>query len=142
MMTTVFRSDIFANAMQRIVDQPGTLPICFMRTVLKAVAMYRSLVPFVANNVVPKLVAKKVWEKPELWAGFVRLVPVLGQASFGALLQMPIEQIRHIVEKSPALKTSLKTWLTNKPTARNQLAPLFAENPEETTHAQPAVAAA
>jgi len=140
-MTTVFRSDVFANAMQRIVDQPGTLPVCFMRTVIKAVAMYRSLVPFVANNVVPKLVAKRVWEMPQLWEGFVRLVPVLGQASFGALLQMPIDQIRDVVEKQPSVKAPLKAWLANKPTARNQLAPIFAEDSKDVRQAA-AVAAA
>lgn len=126
-MTTVFRSDVFANAMQRIVDQPGTLPVGFVRTVIKAVAMYKSLVPFVANNVVPKLVARKVWDMPQLWEGFVLLLRVLGQAAFGALLQMPMEQIRDVVEKQPTLRGPLKAFLANKPAARNQLAALFAD---------------
>lgn len=121
-MTTVFRSDVLANAMQRIVDQAAPLPVCFVRTVIQAVTTYKSLVPFVANSVLPKLVVKRVWEMPQLWEGFVRLVRVLGRASFGALLQMPLEQIREVVEKQPTLKAPLKTFLANKPAARNQLA--------------------
>lgn len=127
-MTTVFRSDVLANAMQRIVDQPTPLPVCFVRTVIQAVTTYKSLVPFVANNVIPKLVAKRLWETPQLWDGFVRLVRVLGQASFNALLQMPVERIREVVEKQPTLKGPLKTFLANKPAARQQLAQIFTDD--------------
>jgi symplekin len=126
-MTTVFRSDVLANAMQRIVDQPSPLPVCFVRTVIQAMRTYKSLVPFIANNVLPKLVAKKIWEMPQLWDGFVHLVRLLGQASFGTLLQMPLEQIRDLVERQPALKAPLKTFVSNKPQARNQLASVLAD---------------
>lgn len=128
-MTTVFRSDVLANAMQRIVDQaPETpLPKVFIRTIIQALKPYKSLVPFVANNIIPKLIGRKIWENPELWEGFSLLIRMLGQASFGALLQMPIEQIRQIMEKQPALKAPLKTFLANKPAARNSLAAIFEE---------------
>lgn len=126
-MTTVFRSDVLANAMQRIVDQPAALPVCFVRTVIQAMRTYKSLVPFIANNVLPKLVAKRIWEMPQLWDGFVHLVRLLGQASFGTLLQMPLEQIRDLVERQPALKAPLKTFVANKPQARNQLASVLAD---------------
>ncbi|BEI87101.1 hypothetical protein CcaverHIS002_0704470 [Cutaneotrichosporon cavernicola] len=126
-MTTVFRSDVLANAMQRIVDQPTPLPVCFVRTVIQAMRTYKSLVPFIANNALPKLVAKRIWEMPQLWDGFVHLVRLLGQASFGTLLQMPLEQIRDLVERQPALKAPLKTFVSNKPQARNQLASVLAD---------------
>lgn len=128
-MTTVFRSDVLANAMQRIVDQPQDTPLpkVFIRTIIQALKPYKSLVPFVANNIIPKLIGRKIWENPELWEGFSLLIRMLGQASFGALLQMPIEQIRQIIEKQPALKAPLKTFLANKPAARNSLAAIFEE---------------
>ncbi|KAL1405143.1 hypothetical protein Q8F55_008768 [Vanrija albida] len=126
-MTTVFRSDVLANAMQRIVDQPTPIPVIFVRTIIQAVTTYKSLIPFVANNVVPKLVAKRVWEQPKLWDGFVRLLRPLGQATFNALLQMPVERIHEVVEKQPTLRAPLKTFLSNKPAARAQLAQIFGE---------------
>lgn len=131
-MTTVFRSDVLANAMQRIVDlhpEQGAdaLPKVFIRTIIQALKPYKSLVPFVANNIIPKLIGRKIWDNPELWEGFSLLIRMLGQASFGALLQMPIEQIRQIIEKQPALKAPLKTFLANKPAARNSLAAIFEE---------------
>lgn len=126
-MTTVFRSDVLANAMQRIVDLPSPLPVCFVRTVIQAMRTYKSLVPFIANNVLPKLVAKRIWEMPQLWDGFVHLVRLLGQASFGTLLQMPLEQIREVVERQPALKGPLKAFVANKPQARNQLSSVLAD---------------
>lgn len=126
-MTTVFRSDVLANAMQRIVDLPTPLPVCFVRTVIQAMRTYKSLVPFIANNVLPKLVAKRIWEMPQLWDGFVHLVRLLGQASFGTLLQMPLEQIKDLIERQPALKAPLKTFVANKPQARNQLAGVLAD---------------
>lgn len=142
-MTTVFRSDVFANAMQRIVDQQGTLPVVYMRTVIKAVAMYKSLVPFVANNVLPKLIARKVWEMPQLWEGFIHLVGrVLKQASFGALLQMPVDQIKDIIDKQPTLKGPLRTFLANKPTALRQLAGILQDDKPQQPPQAPQVAAA
>lgn len=126
-MTTVFRSDVLANAMQRIVDQPTPIPVIFVRTIIQAVTTYKSLIPFVANNVVPKLVAKRVWEQPKLWDGFVRLLRPLGQATFNALLQMPVERIHEVVEKQPTLRAPLKTFLSNKPAARAQLAQIFGD---------------
>lgn len=129
-MTTVFRSDVLANAMQRIVDLPTPLPTCFVRTVIQAMRTYKSLVPFIANNVLPKLVAKRIWEMPQLWDGFVHLVRLLGQASFGTLLQMPLDQIKDLVDRQPALKAPLKTFVANKPQARNQLASVLADDPQ------------
>ncbi|TXT04952.1 hypothetical protein VHUM_04035 [Vanrija humicola] len=126
-MTTVFRSDVLANAMQRIVDQPTPIPVIFVRTIIQAVTTYKSLVPFIANNVVPKLVAKRVWEQPKLWDGFVRLLRILGQATFNALLQMPVERIHEVIEKQPTLKAPFKTFLSNKPAARAQLAQIFGD---------------
>ncbi|KAL7425087.1 hypothetical protein Q5752_000775 [Cryptotrichosporon argae] len=126
-MTTVFRSDVLATAMQRIVDLPAALPVCFVRTVIQAVTTYKSLVPFIANNVLPKLVARRVWDAAQLWDGVVRLVGVLGHASFGAMMQMPVEQIRDVVDKKPTLRQPLKAYLASKPAAKSQLALIFGD---------------
>lgn len=131
-MPSVFSADVLANAMQRIVDQPTPLPVVFIRTVLQSLKHYsKSLVPVVANNILPKLVARKVWDTQPLWEGFVALVRVLGQASFNTLLQMPVEEIEKLMNKLPATtKTQFKTFLANKPAARKALASIFEENVE------------
>jgi symplekin len=119
-MTTVFRSDVLANAMQRIADLPA-LPMIFMRTIIQAVTTYKSLGAFVANYVLPKLIAKKIWTNPQLWDGFIRLARRIAPASFGALVQLPKEWLRDVVEKQPALKQGLKGFLSGKPGTKEVL---------------------
>jgi hypothetical protein len=119
-MTTVFRSDVLATVMSRIADLPS-LPVVFLRTIIQAVTTYKSLVPFVANNVLPKLVAKKIWTTPQLWDGFVRLAKLIAPASFGVLLQLPKEWLRDVVDRQPALKAGLKGFLASKPQAKSAL---------------------
>ena len=116
-MTTVFRSDVLAAALQRIVELPS-LPLVFVRTTIQAVTTYKSLIPFIANTVLPKLISKRIWEVPQLWDGFMRLARLLGPASYGALVQLGKEQLKEVVEKQPALRTGLKTFLGNRPGAK------------------------
>ncbi|WVR08835.1 hypothetical protein IAU60_005893 [Kwoniella sp. DSM 27419] len=120
-MTTVFRSDVLANAMSRIADLP-VLPVVLVRTIIQVVTTYKSLIPFVANHILPKLVAKKIWETPPLWEGFVRLARVIAPASYGVLLQLPKDQLRDVVKKQPALKGGLQGFLANKPGSKAALA--------------------
>ena len=128
-MTTVFRSDVLVASMVRIADLPsGSLPIVFMRTIIQAVTTYKSLVPFVANTVLPKLVSKKIWSAgPQLWDGFIRLARLIAPASYGVLLQLPKEWLKDVLEKQPALKSGLKTFLAAKQGGRGVLVELFGD---------------
>lgn len=119
-MTTVFRSDVLANALQRIAELP-TLPMIFMRTMIQTVTTYKSLGKFVANFVLPKLINKKIWTNPQLWDGFVRLARRIAPASYAALVQLPKEWLRDVVEKQPALKAGLKGFLAGKPGTKEVL---------------------
>lgn len=120
-MTTVFRSDVLANAMSRIADL-STIPLIFVRTIIQVVTTYKSLAPFIANHILPKLVTKKIWEIPQLWDGFIMLAKRIAPASFGALLQLPKEQLKEVVEKQPGLKSGLKGFLANKPGSKAAMA--------------------
>lgn len=128
-MTTVFRSDVLVASMVRIADLPsGSIPIVFMRTIIQAVTTYKSLVPFVANTVLPKLVIKKIWTAgPQLWDGFVKLAKLIAPSSYGVLLQLPKEQIIEVLEKQPSLKPGLRTFLAAKPGARSVLVEVFGD---------------
>jgi len=112
-MTDVFRSEILGSVMQQIVDEP-VLPVLFLRTVIQAVTTYKSLVGFVSQTLLPRLVTKKVWTNPPLWEGFIRCAKVIAPASFGVLLQLPKEQLREVVDKQPGLKSGLRDYVTKK----------------------------
>jgi symplekin len=83
--------------------------------VIQAVSTYRSLVGFVANTILPRLIAKKVWLNDKYWSGFSILSKVIAPASFGALLQLPKDQIKDLVNKQPGLKPGLRAFMASKP---------------------------
>jgi len=129
-MTDVFRSEILAVVMQQIMDEP-TLPVLFLRTVgdmlsviekcslyflqvIQAVTTYKSLVGFVSTTLLSRLITKKIWTNPPLWEGFIRCAKTIAPASFGALLQLPREQLRELVDKQPNLKAGLRDYVIKK----------------------------
>lgn len=82
--------------------------------VIQAVTTYKSLVGFVSQTLLPRLVTKKVWTNAPLWEGFIRCAKVIAPASFGVLLQLPKEQLREVVDKQPGLKSGLRDYVTKK----------------------------
>ncbi|KAL0953604.1 hypothetical protein HGRIS_004812 [Hohenbuehelia grisea] len=110
-MTDVFRSEILAVVMQQIMDEP-VLPVLFLRTVIQAVKTYKSLIGFVSTTLLSRLITKKIWTNPPLWEGFIRCAKVIAPASFGALLQLPKDQLRELVDKQPSLKSGLRDFVT------------------------------
>ncbi|KAF8074984.1 Symplekin tight junction protein C terminal-domain-containing protein [Lyophyllum atratum] len=112
-MTDVFRSEILAVVMQQIMDEP-VLPVLFLRTVIQAVTTYKSLVGFVSTTLLSRLITKKIWTNAPLWEGFIRCAKVIAPASFGALLQLPKDQLRELVDKQPSLKSGLRDFVTKK----------------------------
>ncbi|KDQ61760.1 hypothetical protein JAAARDRAFT_204204 [Jaapia argillacea MUCL 33604] len=112
-MTDVFRSEILAVVMQQIVDQP-ILPTLFLRTVIQAVTTYKSLVGFVSTTLLSRLITKKIWTNGPLWEGFIRCAKIIAPASFGALLQLPKDQLRDLVERQPSLKSGLREYVMKK----------------------------
>ncbi|KAF9045824.1 hypothetical protein BDZ89DRAFT_1188893 [Hymenopellis radicata] len=114
-MTDVYRSEILAVVMQQIMDKP-VLPVLFLRTVIQAVTTYKSLIGFVSTTLLSRLITKKIWTNPPLWEGFIRCAKVIAPASFNALLQLPKEQLRELVDKQPTLKSGLRDFVMKKAT--------------------------
>ncbi|KAF9005927.1 Symplekin tight junction protein C terminal-domain-containing protein [Cyathus striatus] len=112
-MTDVFRSEVLAVVMQQIVDKP-VLPVLFLRTVIQAVTTYKSLVGFVSTTLLSRLITKKIWTNTLLWEGFIHCAKVIAPASFGALLQLPKDQLRELVDKQPSLKSGLRDYVNKK----------------------------
>ncbi|KAI0322800.1 Symplekin tight junction protein C terminal-domain-containing protein [Amylostereum chailletii] len=123
-MTDVFRGEVLAAVMQQIVDEP-VLPTLFMRTVIRAVTTYKSLVGFVSTTLLSRLITKKIWTNAPLWNGFILCATLIAPASFGALLQLPKEQLRELVNKQPKLKTSLREFVMKKPGNKARVAGLL-----------------
>ncbi|KAJ7245107.1 Symplekin tight junction protein C terminal-domain-containing protein [Mycena haematopus] len=134
-MTDVFRSEILAVVMQQIMDEP-VLPVLFLRTVIQAVTTYKTLVPFVSTTLLSRLITKKIWTNPRLWEGFIMCAKVIAPASFGALLQLPKDQLRELVDKQPSLKSGLRDYVTKRPANRARVAgflDIFADSEDATT---------
>ncbi|KAF8159678.1 Symplekin tight junction protein C terminal-domain-containing protein [Crassisporium funariophilum] len=138
-MTDVFRSEILAVVMQQIMDEP-VLPVLFLRTVIQAVTTYKSLVGFVSTTLLSRLITKKIWTNPPLWEGFIRCAKVIAPQSFGALLQLPKDQLRELVDKQPSLKSGLRDYVTKKAPNKARVAgflDIFGEPEESNTVSTP-----
>lgn len=97
---------------------------------------YRSLRGFVSTTLLSRLITKKIWTNPHLWEGFIRCAKLIAPASFGALLQLPKEQLREVVEKHPVLKTELREHVMKKGTNKARVAgylDIFGEDDSTTT---------
>ena len=156
-MTDIFRSDILAVVMNQLVDEP-VLPTLFMRTVspvtilpcvrhsqqaqvIQAVSTYRSLVPFVSTTLLTRLITKKIWTVAPLWEGFIRCAKLIAPASFGALLNLPKEQLRELVDKQPSLKAGLREYVMKKAGNKARVAGLLDIFAEDESTATPAKSA-
>ena len=82
--------------------------------VLQAVATYKHLAAWVSTTLLSRLITKKVWTDRQLWSGFILCAERTEPNSFDALLQLPKEQLRDLVEKRPVMKPKLRDWLTKK----------------------------
>ena len=82
--------------------------------VIQAVKTYRSLVAFVSTTLFTRLITKKIWTNPSLWEGFIRCATMIAPASYGALLQLPKDQLRDLADKQPGLKAGLREFLMKK----------------------------
>lgn len=153
-MTDVFSSQIFAIVMQQIVDN-ATLPVLFMRTVrlisffqyglvsltsiqvIQAVTTYKGLIGFVAGTLLSRLITKKIWTNPPLWAGFIHCAKAIAPASFGALLQLPKDQLREIVDKQPSLRSGLREHVIKKGGPRSRILEILGGEEGDTSEAPP-----
>jgi symplekin len=133
-LTDLFTSEVFAVFMQRIIDGT-TLPVLFMRTVscsppeyqtlrslttthllqvIRAVSTYRSLGGYVSTTLFSRLITKKIWTNSQLWKGFMHCAKLIAPQSFNALLQLPREQLKDLVNNQAAIKPALWQFVVSK----------------------------
>lgn len=78
---------------------------------IQAVQTYKSLQPFVSTTLLSRLIIKKIWTQAQLWEGFMRCAKIIAPHSFGALLQLPREQLRELVVKQAGLRAPLREYV-------------------------------
>ena len=67
-----------------------------------------------STTLLTRLITKKIWTNPPLWEGFIRCAKVIAPASYGALLQLPKDQLRELADKQPSLKGGLREYVMKK----------------------------
>lgn len=112
-MTDIFRSEVLGAVLNLILEEVN-LPVLFMRTAIMAVRTYKSLSSYISTIFLSRLIIKKVWQHQLLWDGFVLCAKQTAPASFGALIQLPKEQLRDVITKQPDLRTGLREHLVKK----------------------------
>ena len=110
-------------------DQPRT-PWLLMRSVLLALRDWPRLLPFVFNQLLPRLIARRIWDTSsgggpsgnnnsnsnsaaaDVWKGFVKVCEVhAGPLAFQALLQLPPDRLAHVAQReSAALGAAMRAW--------------------------------
>lgn len=133
-MASVFHPDILSAAIQRMSSIPNKpLPTILMRTVIEAVSIHRRAIgPFVANLLrqLASSPTRRIWADPKTWEGFVRLVRLMTPVSFSAIILLPVEQVRKIIEIAPEIKTDLSTYVSKQgPIINDRFASILAESP-------------
>ncbi|CAE6382445.1 unnamed protein product [Rhizoctonia solani] len=121
----------------RMKQNSATLPTLFLRTVIQAVTTYKNLVGFVSTTLLSRLITKKIWTNPPLWEGFIRCAKVIAPASFGALLQLPREQLKELISKQPALKEDLREYVVRRAGPKARLLEVFSDQPDPPPCAAP-----
>ena len=96
--------------------------VSFSPQVIQAVTTYRSLRGFVSTTLLSRLITKKIWTNPPLWEGFIRCAKLIAPQSFGALLQLPKEQLREVVEKQRTLEAELRAHVMKTGTNKARVA--------------------
>jgi symplekin len=78
------------------------------------VQTYKSLIGYVSTTLLSRLITKKIWTSPQLWMGFIHCVKAIAPASFGALMQLPREQLKELIDKQPSIKPALYQYVVQK----------------------------
>ncbi|CEH15171.1 mRNA cleavage and polyadenylation factor II complex, subunit PTA1 [Ceraceosorus bombacis] len=112
-LTDIFTAQVIGAVLNQIVDE-ANLPIVFMRIAIMAVSTYKSLSTYVSSNLLTRLITKKIWTNERLWEGFIICARQTAPASFGALIQLPKEQLHDVLDKQSVLRDGLRDHLEKK----------------------------
>lgn len=91
------------------------IPQLFLWLVLKSQAVCPELTKFIAEDVMPKLIAKHVWTNDVLWEGFRKCCKQTAPDCFPTLTQdLPAVQLKEVLSVEKELREPLRKYITEK----------------------------
>ena len=103
---SVFTKEVLAIVLQQLLEQPS-IPLLFMRTVIQVLQLHPSLIGFVMNNILQRLIVKQVWKEPKAWDGFIRCCERTVPQSYAVILQLPPAQLQLLLESATNIREPL-----------------------------------
>jgi symplekin len=127
-MKTVFKQEVLAGVIQRLVDHTPP-PLLLMRTLIQTATQYPDLINFL-NHTVTRLILKKIWTSPQLWEGFIKYCQLVKHHAAGIILQLPKSQALEVFMKAPSLRKELELYFATHATHQlyNKFYALFSES--------------
>eukprot|EP00299_Pterocystis_sp_00344_P018327 c9154_g1_i2.p1 GENE.c9154_g1_i2~~c9154_g1_i2.p1 ORF type:complete len:1130 (+),score=273.55 c9154_g1_i2:490-3390(+) len=123
-----FTQQVLAASLQQLVEIPLASSKYIMSTIIEILRKHRSLAKWVMTDVMSRLVAKKVWEFPELWKGF-RICCEMNQPDcFEMLVTLPVKPLGELLAESQALRSKLVEYVQSH-RVRKEVQDLLAQAP-------------
>jgi hypothetical protein len=118
-MKEKFDPKVYGIVIQSLVEEQGTLPTLFMRTVIQVVKELPRLCDFIVAEILPRLVRQEVWSDDNMWRGFmIVLQHTFASQSGGAarvLSMLPMSQLEDVLVQHPDWKAQLRDYVYRQP---------------------------
>jgi len=118
-MKEKFDPKVYGIVIQSLVEEQGTLPTLFMRTVIQVVKELPRLCDFIVAEILPRLVRQEVWSDDNMWRGFmIVLQHTFASQSGGAarvLSMLPMSQLEDVLVQHPDWKAQLREYVYRQP---------------------------
>lgn len=119
MESKFFTKSVFAQALSKLAGEKD-IPLLFMHTLIQSVTNYTDLQGF-GITILSDLASRKIWSSQEkhVWDGWIRCALKLQPDSFGAILHLPVPQLKNVLGATPELKERLGKYIKNRRSRSN-----------------------
>lgn len=106
---SIYTPEVIVGVINKLLEQT-TFPPLMMRTLLQALIQYPRISNYVVT-VLNRLVARKAWNSPKTWQGFIKCCQRLKRLSFEILLKLPVEQLESVFDVAGEMREHLRAYL-------------------------------
>jgi len=114
-MREQYDAKVYGIVIQSLVEDQGTLPTLFMRTVIQVVKELPRLSDFIVAEILPRLVRREVWSDENMWRGFMIVLQhtFVSQSGNAArvLAMLPMSQLEDVLVQHPDWKAQLREFV-------------------------------
>lgn len=118
-MREQYDAKVYGIVIQSLVEEQGTLPTLFMRTVIQVVKELPRLSDFIVAEILPRLVRQEVWGDENMWRGFMIVLQhtFVSQSGNAArvLAMLPMSQLEDVLVQHPDWKAQLREFVARQP---------------------------